>query len=468
MRERLNIYNRRLETWRKCRDARDGEEAIKARGKDYLPPLPEQSQEGYDNYLRRALWYGATGRTVDSLLGLMFWRPARMEMPAKQEWMLEDVDGAGAPVAELAETVADEVITVGRCGILVDYPEVEPGASRLDVERAQIQPYAAVIKTEDILSWKYTTIGHRRVLSEVVFSTGQGEDGVERFQVLRLTPAGYTSSIEDSEGRALEKVRIPTIAGKPLQRIPFRFVNPDRGDSPVPPLPPIKPLADVNFSHYMTMADLEHGRFFCGIPTPIFAGFAFQEGDVVKLGSTSGIAAADPQAKAYFLEFTGEGLAALERAADQKEKMMAKLGSRLLSEDRAAAETAEALRIRQSGESAVLSSIAASVSAAVTWTLRSMCEWIGADPAQAIFGLSLDYRTARLSAQELDALSRAVQAGTMPIPDFFHALKEGGVLAEDRELEDYLEDLPDLSAAGAGVDEGSDEGDKKPAGEGEE
>lgn len=464
MRERLNVYNKRLETWRKCRDARDGEEPVKARGAEYLPALPDQSAEGYRNYLRRALWYGATGRTVDALLGLMFWRPPKMEMPAGQEWILEDMDGNGAPAEEVAETIADEVITVGRCGLLVDYPEVRPGATRLDIEREQVQPYVVVFKTEDIVSWKYTTVEHRRTLSEVVVSLGLDDSGQERYQVLRLTPAGYTSSIEDSEGRPLERVRIPTIAGKPLNKIPFRFVNPDRGDSPVPPLPPIKPLADVNYSHYMTMADLEHGRFFCGVPTPIFAGFAFGEGDTVKLGSTGGIVAADPQAKAYYLEFTGEGLAALERAADQKEKMMAKLGSRLLTEDRAAAETAEALRIRQSGESAVLSSIAASVSAATTWVLRSMCEWIGADPAQAVFGLSLDYRTARLSAQELDALSRAVQAGTMPIPDFFYALKEGGILAEDRELEDYMEELPDLSAAGAGVEEGAEEG----SGEGEE
>ena len=78
------------------------------------------------------------------------------------------------------------------------------------------------------------------------------------------------------------------------------------------------------------MADLEHERYHSGLPTPIFAGFNFQDGEAIKLGSTEGISSNMPEAKAYYLEFSGKGLEALEKAAEQKESWMIQLGASLL------------------------------------------------------------------------------------------------------------------------------------------
>ena len=73
-----------------------------------------------------------------------------------------------------------------------------------------------------------------------------------------------------------------------------------------------------------------------------------------------------PGATAGYLEFTGQGLTSFERAMDRDERLMAVLGSRLLQDQKKVGETAEAIRLRQSGEDSALSVIATSVSESLT------------------------------------------------------------------------------------------------------
>jgi len=58
--------------------------------------------------------------------------------------------------------------------------------------------------------------------------------------------------------------------------------------------------------------------------------------------------AANADAKVGYLEFSGQGLGALEKALDHKEKLMAILGSRLLEGQPARPKPPTAVRLRQS------------------------------------------------------------------------------------------------------------------------
>jgi hypothetical protein len=60
---------------------------------------------------------------------------------------------------------------------------------------------------------------------------------------------------------------------------------------------------------------------------------------------------------------------------DRDEKLMAVLGSRLLQDQKKVGETAEAIRLRQSGEESVLSTIATSVSESLSQVLRWVYWW---------------------------------------------------------------------------------------------
>jgi hypothetical protein len=57
-------YSAHEHQWKRCRDAVDGSDAVKAAGSQYLPGLSAQSTEEYEAYKMRALWYGASARTI--------------------------------------------------------------------------------------------------------------------------------------------------------------------------------------------------------------------------------------------------------------------------------------------------------------------------------------------------------------------------------------------------------------------
>ena len=62
------------------RDAVAGEDVVKARGETYLPRLT--GQEAYRGYVLRALFFGATGRTLQGLLGAVMRKDPVVTLPA--------------------------------------------------------------------------------------------------------------------------------------------------------------------------------------------------------------------------------------------------------------------------------------------------------------------------------------------------------------------------------------------------
>jgi hypothetical protein len=60
------------------------------------------------------------------------------------------------------------------------------------------------------------------------------------------------------------------------------------------------------------MADLEHGAHFTGLPTPIITGHNLGEDETFSIGSTTAWVLPNEYTDVKYLEFTGQGLGALE------------------------------------------------------------------------------------------------------------------------------------------------------------
>jgi len=86
-------YDSNAATWSRARDVLAGEDAVKAAGEKYLPRLDSQSEEEYLAYKARASFFGATARTLEEYLDLIFRRApvvsgergARSEEPANSK-----------------------------------------------------------------------------------------------------------------------------------------------------------------------------------------------------------------------------------------------------------------------------------------------------------------------------------------------------------------------------------------------
>lgn len=499
-------YNRRLPQWIRQRDSVEGEDAIKEKGTVYLPSLDgqftspsnvsvkvaEQQQFfttadagtiSYGSYKNRASFMNATGRTVEGLVGAIMRKDPEVLWPKDR---LEELNFIGRRFESLQEVIQetlDEVIGVGRYGLLVD---MSPNGG---------EPYVAMYFAESIIDWEEAVLddlttndmikGRKMIvrvsLVEKVDQPPDDQGVTTQKERLRILHLGEPQPVTDEEVKLFEEqgreeflaifdltpedfvegplyfqevwdevegddlaqkqftrteVIIPEMpGGKFWREITFTFINPT-STKPMPEKPQLLDLTVVNISHYRNSADLEHGLHFTALPQPWAAGFQFQ-GEVF-IGSTVVWVTNDPQAKAGYLEFSGEGLGTLREIMKVKEKQMAALGARLIEQQPAPGETeaAETVKLRQSGEKSALTKISLTVSAAITNTLRLLALFKALPGADKVgVTLNTDFGVEGLSPQMLTALMQQVQGGTMSWDTYFWNLQRGEMIPEGIDAE---------------------------------
>jgi len=447
-------YVKWLPRWQRCRDAAAGEDAVKARGEVYLPRPSGQKDKDYLAYKKRAYWFNATQRTIDGLTGLIFRKEPQVEAPESMADWLEDVTLSGITLREFAAHVVDDVMQVGRAGILADYPAVDltPDLTVAQLEGTGARPYLALYQAEDIINWRFARVGSKTqlvmvVLREHVDVVGEHDEfelsEIEQYRVLDLEPgtAKYRQRVFRKDDKRGEWVVIaetfPMIKGQPFREIPFVFVGVGRNDGRLE-TPPVYDLANVNLSHYRTLADLENGAHWTGLPTPVFMGLS-EDTKEVSLGSTEGVVL-PLGGDAKYLEFTGQGLEALENRAKAKEEEMAVLGARILATEKRQPETAETAAIHRAGENSVLASIANTVSRAIDRCLETARDW-GGLTGEIKVELNTDYLAVQMNPQMLVSLTAALQAGKISHQDYFWYLQRGDVIREERTFEEMQADI---------------------------
>ena len=451
--------------WKRCRDVIAGRDAIIQHGRVgfrytgtlfgpayspdiYLPRLANQSDAEYLAYQERAGFFNATGRTLDAFTGMIFSKDPQWSLPAAIEPFTTDITLNATNLREFSEQVVEQQIAIGRVGIMVDYPANAPlGVSVAAAEAMNIRPFMRMYKGETILNWRTSPINGAMVLTMVVleeevdyaideFTT----EARKQYRVLDLTDEGYRVRVMDADDNLISEA-YPMMMGRPMTFIPFMILGPNSCEAEVQK-PPLLDLVDTNLAHYRNSADYEHGLHFTGLPTPYVAGVQLAEGQTLSIGSMSAWVFPDPQAKAEYLEFKGEGLETLRNAIKDKEQRMAVLGARMLSDDRRGAEAFGTIELRTSGERSVLASISRSAADAMTRALNWMAMWVGALP-ECQFSLNTDFGATRMQPQMLTALVGAYQSDTLPLSVLFENLQRGEIVRPDMEFEEYEAQLDD-------------------------
>jgi len=262
----------------------------------------------------------------------------------------------------------------------------------------------------------------------------------------------------------LARTLTPLRRGQPLHGIPFVFHGPSHSRPDVEKSP-IEDLVAANLDHYRLNTDYKHGMHFTALPTAFVTGF--EKGAQLRIGSTTAWVTETLGATAGFLEFKGEGLGTFERALDRVERLMTVLGSRLLETQKRVSESAEALALRQAGESSIIGSIAVAVTASLNEVLRWMYWWHSTEarpedvkPEQIRYELNTDFEASLLGAKEIQALVSAWQSGAISRDTLLHNLRTGEILpparTNEQELELIRKEPPPLVALSARQDDAAD------------
>ncbi|MEG1044780.1 MAG: DUF4055 domain-containing protein [Oscillospiraceae bacterium] len=444
-----------LPMWTKCRDAYNGQYAVHNAGIKYLPKLSSnESDDGYLFRLNMATFFGAMQRTVDAMVGTLFKNPMIEQVPDYIKDWYKSVTSAkkvtGIDFKQFARDVTRELITVGRHGVLVDFPRIDTAnMTQQQFDDSGLSVYLKQYYTEDILDWFEEDVGG---VSKLVFVRLQEKYGVfnqetrnienkERIRDLVLKDGVYHQIITTDDS---EETITPKINGLELNYIPFVFLN-CNDNKPDIDKPMLIDMVDINFDHYRTNADYKYGMHFAALPTPYITGISkeqlLENNSELCIGPRYFILVPEPEGKVGYLQPNAEVFKDYREELKVLEDRMAVLGARALITERKQSETAEAINLKSAGEQSVIGKLADTIANGLTSILRIVDDWLPNENTKEIkLSFNKDFGLEGISSSALSELLKGVQAGQIPSIVYFQNLKRAGYVQEDMDYEKYVEE----------------------------
>lgn len=458
IREELKIW---LPLWNKIDDAVAGEPAVKTKGDAYLPrPNPtDKSPENltrFEQYLDRAVFFNATGRTLEGLVGIAYRRRPNIVVPETMDFVYEDIDGAGGGIVNQTHRALEYVMKNGRAGLLADFPARNEAISRAEMDERGLHATITLYQANRIINWR---VDDQQDLSLVVLhevleeADGYGVALVNQYRELAM--GRFLNEEEDASRRYI--VRIwrdgdggpelvaeyePTdAAGNSWDFIPFTFIGSVDNNHEVDK-PPLLDLANLNIAHYRNSADFEESAFFVGQPSFVFAGLDEQWLELMQeAGVYVGSRAAVPLpvgGSATLLQAAPNTLS--QEGMKAKESQMVALGARLLTHGEAI-KTAEQSRSETAAAHSVLSLACDNVSSAYQISLQWAMYFTQAQEEDIVFQIPTDFTGLSADPALIQALIAGWQQQALPASDLWAALRQLGVINPEKTDEEIQEEI---------------------------
>ena len=479
-------YRQFYPLWITAKDFNEGEYAVKGKREIYLPRLNNQTPAEYAAYLKRATFFNGIALTVTGLMGSLFRESPELNIyPVSRSASANSSTAQPEPVAltdqeletlkpkfdkshiskdhlsymNFFKQVAKEILLTSRCGVLVDLPTIPSSTP---------EPFCVFYCPENIINWRWRDTGKSLILDQVILveSKQQTEafgisdqllfrvlqlDANGHYEQLLITPSPATPNILEA---ATQQRIVPLLKGEPLDFIPFQFFGSSINTPQINTMV-LKDIMSLNNSHYRSYAEVEHGRFFCGMPTYWVKGAGLSKGvgmpgpasadSVGQSNSTpfvvgpNNIWLLDTEDDVGILEFKGSGLTYLESALEQKQAQMAAMGSKLLVQNRRAAGIPTTmLELAQLGEQATLLDIANNLDEGLSTVINWMLKFASLDDTYvAKVSMNKDFEPSEITAREMRAIESLYDRGLLPIPIIYDVFRSSGILKSSITLAEF-------------------------------
>lgn len=452
------------EIWRGIRHAMIGEVEIKKHGNIYLPRMESMDDDQWSAYLERAVFYNMVYRTVTGLTGAIFRRdPRLLKAGPKLKKNIKRVSKDGLSLSLFSKVVAQEQLSVGRYGVLLD---------KAFSNDPLVTPFLAGYSTENILDWTEAEIEGRNEIDYVLLrefktdrrlsipaSDGSSSDTnptygqfFQRYRILRLAYNEENSRWEyfqelyerdnaDADLSEFPEIFQPLVFGVPFKRIPFRIFNATTNLLDVEK-PPVLDILTLNLAHYRTYAQLEHGRFFTANPVYYVSGG--DEDDDYHIGP-SVVWQVDSGESAGLIEYNGHGLKSLENSLVAKENQVASLGGRLLGDSANAGQSDNQIKLKDRNEQSLLLNVTTVQNENFTYLLQEMARWLNEPYEDLVYRVNQDFLLDNAAAREFRAVTMMYQEGIIPIDIIYEFFLKAEVIPEYVDLETFKALLDDPS-----------------------
>lgn len=433
------------------RHALGGTATMREAGEAYLPKWEMEEPATYRKRLDSAVFYGATGLTVDALVGLVFRTEPTLasDLPPEVLADAENVDLTGRHFAVFAKDLFRDAWDGLAC-VVVDMQQPGEVATRAQERAVGLRPYWVGVKMQDILRAPSVTINSNETLGRFAYTEsvtvpsgeyGEAKERRIREYVLRdITGERYVEYTvkamrKDDKGREdwtiIEGPEVLRVGGegsergKPLDEIPVSVCYTGRTGFYAAE-PPLMDLVYENIDHYQQRSEHRKAWQYARVPVLIFPGMDPED---LVIAADRGVTTPSVDAKPYYLKADADGLEGSKAELLDSERRMANLGAQMLFRPERSNETATARRIESAQSTSRLATAARALQDCLEEATRLTAKWRRVDLPERTNGrwvtVNQDFDAYEMDAQTIQALNKAVESGNLRLETFLTGLRDG-------------------------------------------
>ena len=385
----------------------------------------EQNALRVRSYWSRGRWFPATGRTYETLGGMIWSKEPESEVQSKLEYLEDNADGTGCGLREVAQKTTDKVIADARYGILVDMPAAptDDNGNRIQLTPAQNEsgeflPKWIQYDADNIIYFRSS--GDSCSIDEVrlteVRSEKKGDFNYEDVTYIRrliMIDGIYHNQLWSDKDKMISDVT-PVANGKHLTEILFQFFGADDNSAEYSKLP-LYDLANSNLGHFVLDCDNRDNLHYHGQGmTVVSTDMDKEEFDTMNPNGLDvgarGMNMLDAAGKVEIIQIEATGAIPAEMLRDEDRMIMA--GAQVVT-DNNANETLGAKRIDANASMSALKRISFNITDGFkqlfTWTALFLGE-----TGESTYKLNSDFITDDLTPEMINAHIALVQGNILP------------------------------------------------------
>lgn len=471
-----------LPTYETVIDCYKGEVAIKSKALKYIAKNQDMPNEMYLKKVKGATYIPVVDKKLDSDIGIITKNNTELTIKDREdikEWIDSNgVDLSKTKLNEYKRRLAEELLTLGRVGVLIDFAVFEEARHLKQRQNSKNRAFSTIYTSQNIINWRSNMNGLEMV---VLKENVEEKDPSNPFEVINIEQYRglfiddkkeyiQITTRKDSNGEWFVNSQVkPKIGGKALDFIPFKISNYDGSDINSVPKPPTTDLAILSIHALNNAADMDMLAHLFSIPTPVYKKGEpkndyqttpedFDVDDDAHLNPEtreieynnresfnkpfvfgwSEINVMPERDTIEFLQLKSEGTAFLESIYDRKLDIMDKLGAKHLGRTQGN-ESFETAYMKRSADFAMLSSIARVITETIKWSVEIMVYWQFKAEVEVIYEVRTDFSKSQISDSQLNAMITLYQTGDLPFEDIYSLLKEVELVDSSKDSNEALE-----------------------------
>lgn len=439
--------------WKLVEDILEGTYTMRKRGKEYLPQMPKETDEAYQQRLAMSYLVNIYARTLQSIPGLAFIKDINVtNVPDELKYLESNVDGSGRSITEFAYDLTFSALHYGITHAYCDFPNLNSDEMSLAEFRASgSRPYFTEINPRNVIGWRTNQNPGSNVLQQVriteakVVPTVSNEYLDKNVFFVRVVHPTFTeiwmNDPETTEGYELQETIENTLGYIPMvtgygNRTGFMQGTPAMWD-----------LAQLNLRHYQSYSDQNYILHIARVPFLFMSGFDEDDLQNSEIGAGRAFVSSNTDADIKYVEHTGKAIDSGFDDLDKLMEMMGIMGGDMLISRGVGRMTATARRIDQNESLSVMQLALRSVEQMIEQLYQIAGDWMGVDASDVHVSIGDDLSIVQ-EPNPTNALVALWNTGLITDEQAIQEAKRQGILSSYFQMRDnHLEENTSQSVA---------------------